>query len=318
MRSIHLLDTAVATDNIGDEIIRESILPRLRQNFSDAYLTDSSTHDGLGRRSRRSLATAEFAVLMGTNALSNSFLRSQVQWPVSPRDIRPLAGKVVLFGVGSQLGSTRVSQLQRRFLRTLLSPIHTHSVRDAEAKLILDQCGMKSLNTSCPTLWDWKSWPERQEQPADTACFSLTAYRPHHSDRILIQTLAARYARLAAWIQMPKDLEYLHSITDDRRIEIIAPNLEAYDEFLERQRPDVVGTRLHGTIRAMSKGCRGLVVAIDNRARGIARDTGLPTINRDDVATRLAEVLDEWPTLELSLPTDDISSFNSQFPPPQA
>lgn len=312
MRKVHLLDTTVASRNIGDVVILEAILPHLEPFLADAFVTNSSTHDGLGRIGRISLASSELAVFTGTNALSDSFFRSRRQWPVGPRDIGPLGGKVVLFGVGAQRRSKWVSPVQKRFLRTVLSTNHVHSVRDAAAQSILEQCGIRSVNTSCPTLWDWKNWPNQPSERAETVCFSLTAYNPHKMDRFLVETLAARYKRLAFWVQMEADLPYLRSLTDIDEIEVL-PNLSAYTGFLDRERPDVVGTRLHGTIRAMSRGCRGIVISIDNRAEGIAADTHLPVIQRDELDQKLENWLDDWPQLQIDLPTAAIDTFTTQF-----
>jgi hypothetical protein len=41
---------------------------------------------------------------------------------------------------------------------------------------------------------------------------------------------------------------------------------------------DFVGARLHGGIRALQRGRRTLTIALDNRAREIAGDTGMPVV----------------------------------------
>lgn len=317
VRHVHLLDTSVGSDNTGDEIIVESaraaILPRLQ----DALITTSSSHDGLGPWSRPSAQTAQAAILLGTNALSaaRQIRRSRFVWTVTPEDMPALSGKVVLLGCGANSYFDKVEPEQAQLLNTLLSADHVHSVRDELGAEIVRAAGHRAINTSCPTLWRFAA--AQQALPsgkADAVCFTLTKHKADPADSVLIDILKAEYDEVHFWPQQLRDLAYLESLTEGREgVRIIAPNLMAYDRFLSERQPDVVGTRLHGTIRGLHHGCRAVAIAIDNRAAQIGAETGLPTVDRPAVATDLAPLLNSdfarYPAVEGAR----IDSFLTQF-----
>src|SRR5699024_6086851 len=70
MHHVHILDTAVGSANIGDEIIYESCIKFIRHTFRNSYITSSSSHDGLGVQSQAFAHDADVIFLLGTNALS--------------------------------------------------------------------------------------------------------------------------------------------------------------------------------------------------------------------------------------------------------
>ncbi|MEP4051270.1 MAG: polysaccharide pyruvyl transferase family protein, partial [Litorimonas sp.] len=75
----------------------------------------------------------------------------------------------------------------------------------------------------------------------------------------------------------------------------------------------VVGTRLHGGIRGLMHGRRVLVTQIDNRARDIGLETGLPTCARDMPVDALAARLGAGFATEMNLPVAEIERFLGQF-----
>lgn len=314
IRRIHLIDTSVASDNLGDEIIVEKARHHLMPVIGDAYISTSSGHDGLGPFGRRLAAEADLVLLLGTNALSARYRGRKFIWRVKAQDVTALQGKVVLVGVGANRDFKRVAWRQRWLINRLLSPTHRHSVRDDLAAKILSHCGREAINTSCPTLWEYRSsQPVVRTSPADDVCFTLTGNKPDTSDRQMIDILRQSYKRIAFWPQMPGDLGYLKSITGLEDIRILAPNLIAYDDFLSTTNADVIGTRLHGGIRGLSHGCRIGVVAIDNRARDIGSGVNLPTIPRAELATRLPDFIASPPKLHLNVNAEPIDRFLSQI-----
>ena len=106
---------------------------------------------------------------------------------------------------------------------------------------------------------------------------------------------------------------YLKSLTKIDDIEIVPGNLQAYDDLLAATHVDVVGTRLHGGIRGLMHGRRVLVTSIDNRARDIGVETGLPTVARDVSEAELEEKLGTGLETQLTLPTAKIEQFMGQF-----
>ena len=310
---IHLLDTSIASTNIGDEIIVNSIKPLLYSNFPNAYFSSSSSHDGLGRHGRKRVKLADIVFLLGTNALSPTWRRYEKGlWPIERKDISLLENKVVLFGVGAQDDSKRVNSRQKKHLSRLLSKNYLHSVRDEAAHQIVSDCGRRGLCTSCPTLWNMGGgiFPPVQ---SNTVCFSLTHYRPDPIDREFIYLLHEYYKELFFWPQQIEDIYYLNTLVNTEKINFIPPNLRAYETFLSETECDVIGSRLHGGIHAIKYGHRSIVIAVDNRARGIGYNTDLPVIERKDFRKKLIEFLSSKIVVDFSSLKGVAEKFLNQF-----
>jgi polysaccharide pyruvyl transferase WcaK-like protein len=312
MRRFHLIDTSVASDNVGDEIIVEAARRQLAPVLADAYISRSSGHDGLGAFGRDLVDKADLVLMLGTNALSARYrLNRHFMWRVTWRDLMVLRGKVVLLGVGGNRDFEKLDWRQRWFLGQLLSREHVHSVRDSVGARIVEEAGHRVINTSCPTLWSPPAIVP--EGKAERAVFTLSAHRADQTDGLLLQTLLGLYPEVWFWPQQPRDLDYLRGLPGQDRVRIVAANLPAYDALLSAAPIDVVGTRLHGTIRGLHHGRRSLAIVIDNRARDIGAEVGLPIIGRDEIAGQLAPRLQGPITTKLTVPQAAITSFLNQF-----
>lgn len=316
LRHIHFINTAVGSDNLGDEIIVAEIEKHLRPLISDAYVSTSSGHDGLGVYSRPIVSEAQIALLMGTNALTA--LRQQRRkfiWQVQRQDIPILKNKVVLLGVGANRDFAKVDRKQIKFLRSVLSHDYLHSVRDETALRILEACDLRGVNTSCPTLWSQPALAVPGDRVATKVCFTLTKHKSDPLDAQMIQVLQDAYDEVWFWPQQPRDLAYMQQISASSSIKLLPANLSSYDRFLRENDVDVIGTRLHGSIRGLHHGRRSLAIIIDNRARDIGRETGLPTLDRALVATDLKRMILGDLTPNLTIPTGEIERFLQQFSP---
>ncbi len=315
---IHLLQTAIASDNVGDEIIVEACLRELAPVLKTAYVTTSASHDGMGPSGRALAAAADVVLMLGTNALRarKAAPWRYYMWKFSRRDIEAVAGKVVLMGVGANKGFAGLQGAQRSYLKRILSPGHVHSVRDASAKQIVEACGLEAIPTSCPTLWRWRdAGPDCPAGRAAGAVFTLTRHKPKPDlDRAMIAILRQRYSRLWFWPQQPRDLDYLEELGEEGGVSVIPPNLAAYDAVLAGEDVDVIGTRLHGTIRALSHKRRPIVIAIDSRAREIGAETGLTILPRTEIPTRLEGMIEAGTETRLDLDKAAIARFLGQFP----
>ena len=314
-RRVHIIDTAVGSGNIGDEIIMEACREAFDPIFEGSYVSTSAGHDGLGPSSRKRCREADIAMLMGTNALSPYFrVGLPFMWRVRWRDLRALKGRVVLAGVGATWDFERVSPLQKRFWRHVLSPNHVHSVRDSLGEQLVKACGHRVLKTSCPTLWRYRDTPPTAPTTkARAVCFTLNRHKRSPIDEDFVRILSDHYEKLYYWPQTTNDLDYLEPLRSSVKAESLPPNLAAYDAFLRTHEVDVVGTRLHGSIRGLNHGRRTLVVSIDNRAREMSHDTGLPTIERDAVPEELAARLEGPIHAEIRVKGDTIDEYLSQF-----
>src|SRR5680860_118362 len=141
-RHIMILDISSATDNVGDEIIYESSIPHLMPMIDDAYITTSSSHDGMGEASRIAAASADFILLLGTNALSSLYhVNMPFIWNVASEDVPLLRNKIVLFGVGANRDFSTIDPLQSEFLAEVLAKDFVHSTRDSLGARIVRSSG---------------------------------------------------------------------------------------------------------------------------------------------------------------------------------
>jgi polysaccharide pyruvyl transferase WcaK-like protein len=213
--------------------------------------------------------------------------------------------------VGGNRDFEVMDRRQRWFLGQLLSKTHVHSVRDKVGERIVAEAGHRAVNTSCPTLWALPG--AVPGGMAGRAVFTLSAHKPDASDAVLVATLLELYPEVWFWPQQPRDLPYLQTLPGAERCRVLGANLPAYDALLAEAPVDVVGTRLHGTIRGLHHGRRSLAVVIDNRARDIGAETGLPVIRRDEVAGGLRARLQGEIAGKVTVPRDRIAAFLDQF-----
>ena len=282
-RRVTLLDTAVASTNLGDQIIMEAVHAGLREALAGAFVTSVASHDRLGPKGRALIRKSDLAIAGGSNLISSRMWFRSV-WKLGLRDAF-LGMNAVLMGIGWYQFQNKPDLYSRWLLRRVLHPTALHSVRDSHAQAMLASIGITNVvNTGCPTLWDLAN-PARPPLPTGKAAEVVTTVNSYiknpSADRRMLETLKARYGTVYGWIQTAEDGAYLRELADE--IHIIEPSLAAYDELLTSSRDlDYVGNRLHGGIRAMQKGRRAVIVEIDNRAQEMGRNFALPTVARTE------------------------------------
>lgn len=311
---IALYDTSAGSPNIGDQIIMQSVESELASFLPFAFISRLPTHDRIGKYGRRLLRQADLVVAGGTNLLFSSWRRHR-QWRMTWRDLSAIDRKLVLMGTGWTTYLSPPGFLARRAYDAILSRDLMHSVRDSYSKDQLAAAGVSQvLNTGCPTLW--RLPPDIGSRiPAvmgRRVITTLTDYRraPEHDARML-ETLKRLYPQTLLWMQGRDDLAYFKSLGIDG-IGILPPSLAAFDQALLDGGTDFAGTRLHAGIRALQKGCRTLIVSVDNRAREMGRDFGLPVLERSEIAS-LEDRLSTPDQLKIRLPLKEIEAWRAQF-----
>lgn len=312
MKQATLLDTAVSSDNLGDEIIMDAVRDELFALMPDTYFHTVATHDGLGFTGRRILRRTALGIVGGTNFLSSNLLRRS-GWKISAADTLWLHD-IVMMGVGWRDYQQKPTTYSAFVYKKALSHQHIHSCRDDYSAGMLRSLGFEVVNTSCPTMWKLSPAVCRSipvdKAPAVVA--ALTYYRPEpEHDRALLQLLQSRYRKVFFWTQQAEDRSYFESL-GPFQVEHIPANIKAFDRILETEDVDFVGSRLHGGIRALQKGRRTLILSIDNRATEIGRDTGLPVVDRKDVA-RVSAWIDARAPTAIRLPDAAIAAWKQQF-----
>lgn len=313
---VTLLDTASASTNLGDRIIMEAVHHELAGLLAGRALFTVASHEPLSRHTRRLLRRSEYAIAGGTNLLSSRmWFRSN--WKVGPRDALSVGPKVVLMGVGWYQYQHAPDPYSRWLLRRLLSRTRLHAVRESYAIRRLASIGIdNAVNTGCPSIWQLRpeatgELPKRRARNVVTALNSYRNLDDPAADRRLLETLGRRYAAVYLWVQTHTDYAYARDLGCGVRF--VEPSVEALDRLLESDLDlDYVGVRLHAGIRALQKGRRAIILEIDNRAREMGRDFGLPTVERGDFERLEAAV--EGP-LEIAVrpPRAEIDRWKSQF-----
>lgn len=312
LKYMTIFDTSIATDNLGDAIIMDSVNETTRELCPDAFTVRVPTHDKISSASRKYARKAHLSFVGGTNLLcANWVYRSQ--WKIGLSDFWRI-GNPILLGVGWHYYQRKSDPITGFMLRQLFKNQHKHSVRDSYTEQRLRDMGITNvINTGCVTMWGLTkekcaSIPVRK---AENAIITVTAYRHDPElDRKWIDLVISQYKNVYFWSQMHDDLEYIKGIAGEK-VKIIDTNLEAYNKILETTDIDFIGTRLHGGIRALQKGRRALIIEVDNRAREISRDTNLPTVKRDDVET-IRDWIENPKPVTIVMPWDKIEEWKAQ------
>lgn len=325
MRQILLFDTAIATTNLGDEIILESVKQGLAPILYEALTFRLGTHienysaKQLGNDNWKYQALcerADFKFVCGTNLLADSLKGRFPQWMLNKNNTK-LYKDAVLVGVGKISDYKKVDLYTRYLYKRCLSRTYKHSVRDEAAKAVLNGLGFKAINTGCPTLW--KLTPEFcAEIPvkkANKAIISVSGYRnqiDRKADIKMINCVLRNYQKVYGWIQTVEDKAYFDTLIDMNRIEYFY-SLEKYENILKQGDVDYIGTRLHGGVYALLHKCRAIVIAIDQRAMGFHESNNLPIVARDDIENLLDKKINSsWET-KIRLDEGAIQEFMNQF-----
>ena len=298
----HQLDQTI--QNLGDVIIKDAILANLQ--VDDRSLLHWVPLDGAA------IAGSSPLILAGANILANKPYANPYVW--RPRLLSLLHRHyAVLFGVGWWQYQDDPTLATRVFYRYLLRRQGVlHSVRDSYTETMLRKCGVSNVRcTGCPSMWNIPDTLVFDRAKPDAVVFTLTDYnRNPECDHRLLEILLSEYADLYFFPQGIDDATYLRQCCEHSaltRITILERSLKAYDRLLSGN-IDYVGTRLHGGIRALQRGKRAFVIAVDNRAAEISRDTNLPVVDRTAL-TALPEKLNSCFSFTLKSRNAEVTEF---------
>lgn len=316
MDKVTILDTSVATRNVGDEIIVDAVKRELLNIFKDQTMFyHVPTHEIISRHSRRLIRMSNFSFVGGTNLLSSrhNILRAN-SWNINLFDAFSFE-RVILMGVGWANYQKKPSKLAEFLYKNALDRKILHSVRDNYTKEKLIEIGVTNvINTGCPTMWQLtpdhcKQIPRKKGK---NVVMTITDYRKDFDkDRELISILKRNYEKVYIWIQGSNDAEYISTLSNS--VEIIDPTLRAYDNLLESENElDYIGTRLHAGIRAMQKMRRSIIIGVDNRALEKQRDFNINVIDRNEIE-KLEDYINSEIVTEINLDFKAIESWKSQF-----
>lgn len=312
--TVALLDTSINTDNRGDDIIMYYCRKALDEIFQNQNYVRVSTHSCPKEQELEQMKKCCDKIICGTNILSCALEHTSL-WKMPDRK-EAYAGCTVM-GAGWGFYSEKTSWYTRIFYRNILSRKRLHSVRDRYTLEKLQELGVKNVvYTGCPTMWGLT--PDHcAEIPCEksrNAVFTVTSYAPDETDKTMIEILCRNYDTVYAWPQGRNDKEYIQKlVSEEKNVILLGESLEAYAELLQQEALDYVGTRLHGGVMALNFKKRSVIIAVDNRAAEIGRDTGLPLLYRSEIADRLEDKLrSSWDT-RITMPLHNIKLWKEQF-----
>lgn len=314
--NIVLFDTSLMSKNSGDHIIMDYCYKILIDLLPNSFFTSVPTQDSIGKVARENLQKCDGNVVCGTNLLSSKMNKYR-QWKFSDSDIKYFS-KVCLLGVGWWQYENKPNLYTQHLLKKILSNGNLHSVRDKYTQEMLQSIGIENvIYTGCPTMWGLT--PEHCAQiPKEKARDVVTTFTDYHQntdlERELIRILKQNYERVFIWPQSFEDYQNIKSMGLDGEVTVLGANLQSYDYLLENSDSlDYVGTRLHAGIRALNNKKRAIILANDNRAKEISKDTGLKIVDW----SRITEVLEENIQAEfetcIHLPAENIDKWKKDF-----
>ena len=315
--SIIRFNTALSTDNLGDHIIMKYCTDILNELFPEGDFIDVSTHVLPTAEQETQVRRTKLKFLCGTNMMT-SHVEEYWYWILPDGLRRKLAYRnVILLGVGWKKYEDPCSDYTRMIYQCLLAPDVIHSVRDQYSEDMLKKAGIKNvINTGCPTMW--KLTPEFcrtiPTEKAKSVITTITDYRrdPERDTRML-QILGRNYEHVYLWLQGKDDAEYLSTLAVPGNLTTIPSSLETYEQMLKSGEVDYVGTRLHAGIHALNHHVRSLIIAVDNRAIEIAKDTNLPVVPREAMSEILEDLVQSERSTEIRIKQNNIMKFINQF-----
>ena len=310
---ISIFDTSIAAYNIGNQIIMDAVKTELMELFLQSFVLSLPVED-IKTNARRYNAVSDISFVGGTNIL-NGNIRKYRQWDLDLHNILRLSN-IVLLGCGwCQYEERPITRYTQWAFNKVFSKQYIHSVRDEYTRSKLASIGIDSINTGCPTLWRITDEVTNRIPKNKKQCvvITLTDYnRNQVRDKHLLDICLRNYQKVYLFPQGTGDIPYIKSLGYIERLQVISPQISAYNALLESGEVDYIGTRLHAGIRALQKTVRSFIIGIDNRAKEMARDFGLPVLDEESM-----DKLEEWInvpySLELKIPFERIESWKRQF-----
>lgn len=320
-----LFDPSIGSCNMGDSIIFESARQELEMIVDGCLVMRCSTHQpvstwyqnsGINPRTRR-FDRAKYKFVCGSNLLWRRMLKPQPSWNISLLNNRPYRG-CILVGVGTHKGADSLDGYTKRLYQRVLSEKYAHSVRDKATKELVEELGLRAINTGCPTMWGFTHdfCQQIPAEKADSVVFTLTDYGMDQSgDKKMIEVLDSSYEQIYFWPQGLSDEEYFYKIADShvvKRVAILQPTLESFEKVLHSKEIDYIGTRLHAGIFAMQHKVRSIVIAIDNRVKDMRATYSFQSIDREEIEMLPGLINSSWIT-DIGIDEEAIVQWKRQF-----
>jgi polysaccharide pyruvyl transferase WcaK-like protein len=317
LKRVLLLDPSIATFNVGDKIISQSVREHLKPILDFSFIVEASTHLPVTMYLKNIFYSYDFdyRFVCGSNLIRGKMNSIMKLWDVNLRSAS-IISPLILIGVGWWKKGDTPNAYSRALYSKLLDKKRLHSVRDNYTLGQFQSMGFKKIiNTSCPTMWKLTN-DHTQDIPhskAKDVVTTLTDYDKNPvADQQMINILSKKYRKVYLWLQGVNDFNYASLMHLPENVELINPILEDYDNILASDDIEYVGTRLHAGIRALQKKKRTIIVAVDHRALEKKKDFNLTVLDRNDVHL-LEGMIDDTFKTEINLPLENIKAWKNQF-----
>lgn len=319
---ITLYDTACGSKNLGDQIIMDAVTHELGGILPNEMMMNYPTHYPMSREAKRLAWSNELSFIGGTNLLKGHWRTKAKdnQWACSLLDSWAMS-PAILMGVGWHSYGDKITNKAKIFYRNALSSEYIHSCRDNYSADKIKSVGFDNvINTGCPTTWclSTERLSKLSKQKSESVVFTLTDYRQDAcSDTDLINQLLSSYKKVYFWPQGNKDKDYYLSLLPSVKgnkdsVKILPMNLNAFNSVLKDGNIDYIGTRLHAGVRALQLDIRALIISVDNRAKEMGSDFGLPVAPRGS-SNYIVDLLLKTEPADLQLPHNAIRVWKEQF-----
>lgn len=316
MKRVVLYNPAIATLNLGDEIIVDACVQELTGILPISQFASLCTHQPIGKVLPKSIGDVDYQFVCGTNLLKSDMLFGFRQWQISLSDTWFIKNAILL-GCGWWQYQDTIDWYSRILWRRILSQDRIHSVRDEYTKSKLISFGINNIaNTGCPTMWKLNNSLCRRipQKRSDSVVTTLTDYCINRdADNYMLAILSKYYETVYIWPQGFGDIKYLSTLKIADNICVIDASLKAYDELLKQEdNIEYIGTRLHGGIRALQHEKRTLIIAVDNRAIEKKSDFNLNVMLRNELNS-LTDYINANYKTNIVLNEHEIERFRQQF-----
>ncbi|MBQ9782574.1 MAG: polysaccharide pyruvyl transferase family protein [Clostridia bacterium] len=322
MKKVVIFDTSIGSLNMGDEIINRSIKKNWKELYKDNYTIIMPSHtptfhgwQNLIMKRNKAYSDVDFKFICGTNLLYTNMLRPEPNWNIFLHNTKNVRGTICI-GVGIGKNSKRVNLYTRALYKKVLNKEFVHSVRDDAALKLLQDLGFKAVNTGCPTLWGLtpefcKTIPTKK---SNRAIFTLTCYHADiEKDKKMVEIIKKNYEEVYFWPQTMSDLDYIHSLGVAEGVNVVAPNVESYDEILSAGDIDYIGNRLHGGIFSLQHARRTIIIGIDYRVDEMKKTFSIPSMKRENMEELDGLINSEWQTEINGIDFEAIEKWKAQF-----
>jgi polysaccharide pyruvyl transferase WcaK-like protein len=310
LKRVSFFDPVIASYNLGNQIITESVEEVISEIFKKDFLFKLDPMD-IGFNTMKYVNRSDFIFVAGTNLLSSNILRNR-QFDIGIVKSFFMK-KMILLGVGWQ-DYSNVNLYSKLLLNFNLDGHYFHSVRDSYAKNKLNQLGIKNvLITGCPTLWNlnFTKLEKSFQRKNKNVVFTLTDYRPNKKrDLQIVNFVKNNYSKIYFWPQGVGDVDYLKKNFDISNFEILPARLNVFDKILEKNNIEYFGTRLHAGVRALQKNKKATIVGIDSRSIEMKKDFGLPVV---EVKKNFLKDFNSISDFNLVMPSKNINLWKGQF-----